>query len=224
MIPLLIDDLYPSMPWDELDTVVFDVGNVLVSFEPQRMLDDLIEDRSLHPVLMERVFRSPYWNMQDRGILDREEAIRVMTGRYRELAAPIRTLMENWDLLKRDIPEGVEALRECKAHGKRILILSNYADYAFRFVQEHFDFFRLADGFVVSSRLGLCKPDASIYRYAAETYGLDPKRTLFIDDTPLNVEAALVQGWQGFCLNRPGKLRAFLRPAGTEDATEEGRQ
>lgn len=213
MVPLMIDDLYPSMPWDELDSIVFDVGNVLLTFSPQQILDEHIPDRSLHPVLMERVFRSPYWNMQDRGILDREEAIRVMTGRYHELEPAIRRVMENWVYLKEEIPEGVEALRAAKAHGKRVLVLSNYGGAAFRWVRQYFDFFQLVDDFIVSGDLGLCKPDSSIYQYAVKTCGLNPARTLFIDDTPLNIEAALNQGWQGFCLNRPGKLRAFLQPA-----------
>lgn len=43
-----------------------------------------------------------------------------------------------------------------------------------------------------------------------DTYHVEPSRTLFIDDTPANIEGAMYVGWQGFCFNRPGKLAAFV--------------
>ena len=210
MVRLMIDDLYEVMPWEALDNVVFDVGNVLLSFNPQQILEELIPDASLYPVLLERVFHSPYWLMQDRGLLTSLEAIPVMVGRHKELEAPIRTIMEHWRELKQAVPEGVEALRAAKAHGKRIYILSNYGKDAFAYIQQQYDFFELVDGFTVSSRLGLCKPDPAIYRHVIQTWDLNAERTLFIDDSPANIECALHEGWQGFCLNRPGKLHDFL--------------
>ena len=58
----------------------------------------------------------------------------------------------------------------------------------------------------------MLKPRFEIYRYLTDTYRLIPERTLFIDDSPVNIETALVLGWQGLCLNRPGRLREFLAP------------
>ena len=56
----------------------------------------------------------------------------------------------------------------------------------------------------------MLKPRFDIYRYLTDTYGLTPERTLFIDDSSANIEAALMLGWKGFCLNEPGKLEKFL--------------
>lgn len=211
MIRWMIDDKYPEMPWDELDTIVFDVGNVLLAFSPQQLMKELVPDRpDLYDTLNTRVFRSPYWVMLDHGTLALEEAIEAMTGRELSLKPYVRQVMENWRDLKGVISEGVDALKAAKAHGKRVYVLSNYHSDSFQFAREKYDFFDLVDDFLVSSRVGLLKPDLAIYRLAQERFQLLPERTLFIDDTPANIEAALYAGWQGFCLNAPGKLRRFI--------------
>lgn len=208
---LMIDDKYPSMPWDELDAVVFDVGNVLLSFDPKAILNDLAGNvPELHPQLMTKVFHSPYWCMRDHGIISEEEAIESMIGRDQHLAPYIRKVMKNWIEMKDVLPEGIEALNACKAHGKKLYVLSNYADEPFAYVDQKYDFFRLFDGKVISSRIKLCKPDPAIYTHVIHTFGLTPARTLFIDDSMANIEAALAMGWQGYCHNKPGKLCEFI--------------
>lgn len=212
MTQWMIDDRYERMPWDELDAVVFDVGNVLLSYSPDEELEHLFPgERELHERLMEKIIKTPYWNMMDRGTLSLQEAIDHMIGRDSALEASIRRFMENWLNYVRPIEEGVEAVRCCKAHGKRVFVLSNYQREAFSTVEDRYDFFKLFDGMVISAREGLIKPDADIYRFVTKTYHLNPERTLFIDDTPANIEGAMALGWQGFCLNYPGKLAAYLK-------------
>lgn len=207
---LTLDDRYSAMPWDALDAVVFDVGNVLVRFSPEEILRRVLPgEETIWPDILRRVFRSPYWAMLDRGVLTHEEAVRAMTGRETRLAGPIRRVLTDWRDLPDVVDEGVAALRQCKAHGKRTYVLSNYNDRAFDFIREKYDFFKLFDGEVVSGREKLVKPDPAIYRLLTERYALAPERTLFIDDTPANIEAALHLGWQGLCY-APGKLEAFF--------------
>ena len=211
---LALDDLFPAMPWERLDAVVFDIGNVLLSFDPDAILEQHFPgDKALQEQLNLKVFRSPYWAALDHGTMTKEEAIAAMIGRDEALAPAVRRLMADWYTFKRPIPEGVETLRACKAHGKKAYVISNYHNDAFDYVASHHDFFNLFDGYVVSAREKLWKPDLAIYRLVTDRYGLVPERTLFIDDTPANVAAALGLGWQGFCLNRPGKLHAFLGQA-----------
>lgn len=210
MPQMMIDDLYPAMPWDEVDAVVFDVGNVLLSFSPVRLLQEIVpECPELHDVLLERVFRSPYWIMLDRGTISIEAAITAMSKGDAALAPYVRRVVKGWWNLP-PIPEGVEALKTCKAQGKKLYVLSNYADEPFRHAQERYGFFGLFDGFIVSSQVHRVKPCRDIYDHLIASFGLTPARTLFIDDTPANIEAALEAGWQGLCFNRPGKLRDFL--------------
>lgn len=210
MIRLLIDDMYDTMPWDEIDAVVFDVGNVLLSFQPEELLNRLLPDRpDLHAELTIRIFRSPYWCMRDRGSASVDEVIAAMSRTAPELEEYIRRVMTGWiDLLP--IAEGFDVLHACKAHGKKLYALTNYADAEFAYACDMHGFHGIFDGFVVSSRLRMIKPGHEIYEHLTECFGLDPARTLFIDDTPVNIEGALECGWQGICFNRPGKLRRFF--------------
>nr|MBR4279733.1 HAD family phosphatase [Clostridia bacterium] len=210
MIRLMIDDKYATMPWDEIDAIVFDVGNVLLSWKADELLNKLVPERpDLHEELTIRVFKSPYWCMRDRESATVEEVIAAMSKTAPELEPYIRRIMLGWI----DLPamaEGVEALNACKAHGKKIYALTNYADKEFAYACKKHDFFALFDDYVVSGREHLVKPGHEIYELLTERLQLDPARTLFIDDSPANIEGALHCGWQGICYNRDGKLRDFF--------------
>lgn len=205
------DDQYTTMPWDKIDAVVFDVGQVLLTFDPPLILREYLPEHSeLHPVLLQKIFRSPYWLMRDRGTITRDEAIELMIGRDEELRPYITHVMHTWVQMKNLVQEGIETLRICKAHGKKLYVLSNYADDAFAIVENKYDFFQLFDQRFVSGRLKMVKPDEVIFQHVIDATGHTPSRVLFLDDSPQNIEAALLYGWQAICYNRPGKLTEFF--------------
>lgn len=211
MMYLMIDDAYETMPWDKIDTVVFDVGNVLLSFCPDKILEtNFPGDTELHSKLTEIAFKSPYWTMLDRGLLTTEEAIEHICARHPEERDAVTKLMYGWIDLKDVCTENVEVLKQCKAMGKKTVVLSNYHKEPFAYIRKKYDFFNLFDDIVVSAHIGLLKPDLDIYKYVTDTYSLVPERTLFIDDTPMNIEAALRMGWQGFLYNKQGKSEKFF--------------
>ena len=210
MIRLMIDDMYDAMPWDKIDTVVFDVGNVLLSWTANELLTRVIPERpDLHEELAERTMRSPYWSMRDRGSATVEEVIHAMSLRKPELEPYIRRIMTEWIDLPA-IAEGVETLKICKDHGVKLYALTNYADKEFAYACEQHDFFALFDDYLVSAREHTIKPGLDIYRLLISRFGLDPERTLFIDDSLMNIEAALESGLQALHYNKDGKLRNFF--------------
>lgn len=210
MIRLMIDDKYPSMPWDEIDAVVFDVGNVLLSFQAQELLDMLVPERpDLHEELTIRIFRSPYWCMRDRNSATLEEVIGAMSMTAPELEPYVRRVMTGWIDLP-PVQEGIDALKTCKAHGVKLYALTNYADKEFAHACRTNEFFSLFDDYVVSGRVRMVKPEHEIYEHLTGKFSLAPARTLFVDDNIANVEAALNCGWQALCFNKPGKLHAFF--------------
>ena len=207
----MIDDRCKTMPWDEIDNVVFDVGNVLLTFSPDKILAEVLPGcPEKYPALKHAVFSSPYWVMMDLGAASQEELTALMVSTAPELKEEITAIMQNWVRVKEPIAEGIHALEACHAHGKKLYVLSNYGRHPFETVESHFDFFRLFDGKVVSSHIHLLKPDPAIYRHLTDTFGLEPARTLFIDDNPPNICAAIWAGWQGLCFNRQGKLNRFF--------------
>ncbi|MGN1368647.1 MAG: HAD family hydrolase [Aristaeellaceae bacterium] len=210
MFHLMLDDQFASMPWDRMDAVVFDVGNVLLSFKPEEQLTRIVPERpDLHAELARRIYQSPYWCMRDRGSATVEEVTGGMSATAPELEPYIRRVMTQWN----DLPvmqEGLDALKACKAHGMKLYALTNYADEEFGIACKKYDFFSLFDGYVVSGRIHMVKPERRIYDHLISRFGLDPARTLFIDDNIANIEAALDAGWQGLCYNKAGKLAAFF--------------
>ncbi len=207
---LMIDDKFTTMPWNEIDAVVFDVGNVLLAWTAEEQLRRIIPERpDLHEELAVRIFKSPYWCMRDRGSASVEEVISAMSKTAPELEAYIRRVMKDWINLPA-MQEGVDALKTCKAHGVKLYALTNFADEEFAIACEKYDFFSLFDDYVVSGRLHMVKPGLEIYNHLIDRFSLDPARTLFIDDSPANIEAALQSGWQGLCYNQAGKLTKFF--------------
>ena len=142
--------------------------------------------------------------------MTRDEAIEAMIGRDEPLRPYITRVMHNWVDLKEVLPEGLKTLQSCKAHGKKVYVLSNYADDAFAVVEHKYDFFNLFDAKFVSGRLKLMKPSEQIFQYVISATGHEPSRVLFLDDTPGNVEGALFCGWQSLCVSHPGKLTEFF--------------
>lgn len=207
----MIDTLYPSMPWDEVDAVVFDIGNVLVAMDEHQVLRAMFPDdpQLQHRVLL-HTLRSPYWHMLDSGELGMEECVDAMTEGDISLREPVRMFVTGWPDYRFVVEEGKNAVLNCKKHGKKLYLLSNYPSEHYERNLREYDFFSLFDGAVISARVGMLKPRFGIYRYLTDTYGLTPERTLFIDDSSANIEAALMLGWKGFCLNEPGKLERFM--------------
>lgn len=207
----LINDLYPSMPWDEIDAVVFDIGKVLVTIDEEAVLKAMFpDDGELRARVRLHTTQSPYWVMLDAGTLTMDECVKAMAGKDTALLEPIRRFVTGWPDYRYVIEEGKQAVLTCKAHGKKLYLLTNYAYEHFQRNMREYDFFSLFDGAVVSSIEHQLKPKPDIYNTLTQRYGLNPKRTLFIDDTPANIEGAFAAGWHGFCMNEPGMLAAFL--------------
>ena len=208
----MIDDLYSHMPWDKVDAIVFDVGGVLITMDPENILATLYPDvKSLYDKLLRKMIRTPYWNMLDAGTFTLHEAIEAMVGRDKELKPYIQCFMNRWSEFNYIIEEGVNALMECKRQRKKTFILSNYPDEHFTVNEQRFDFLKLFDGKVISAREHLLKPKPAIYHLLIDRYRLDASRTMIIDDTPANVESAMREGWYGFCQNMCDKLNSFFK-------------
>lgn len=207
----LINDLYSTMPWDDIDVVVFDIGRVLVTIDQEEVLQAMFpNNRELCTRVRLRTTQSPYWVMLDAGTLSMDECITAMAGNDLSLLEPIRRFVTGWPDYRYVIEEGKQAVLTCKAHGKKLYLLTNYAAEHFQRNMMEYDFFSLFDGAVVSSVEHQLKPKPDIYQTLVRRYGLIPERTMFIDDNPANIEGAFAAGWHGFCMNEPGTLSAFL--------------
>lgn len=213
--PILLNEHETSMPWDAVDTVVFDIGNVLLRFDPDYILRALFEDAHKRAVLMEKVFRSPYWIELDRGALTYAEAARRMAQGDARLEADAAYLLDHWCAHKKVIAQGWAAARACAAHGKRLCLLSNYHREAFEYNLAHHAIFSLFDVRLISCYVHQLKPEAEIYDTLIHVSGLNPARSVFLDDMLVNVQGAMRAGLNGYWVRSEAEMGAFF--AGTPE-------
>lgn len=195
--------------------VVFDVGNVLIEWDPRHIYRDLFDgDELLMDDFLENVC-SPAWNAeQDRG-RSWAEGVALLTAERPDCAELIRAFDDCWSLSVPGAIDGsVDLLRRLKAQGTPVYALTNFSAEKFAETRRRFDFFDLFDGIVVSAHERLIKPDPALYRVLFDRYGLDPRRIGFIDDSPANVATARELGMTAWRFTGPDRFEADLTAAG----------
>lgn len=201
---------------DVYKNIIFDLGNVLLKFQPEEYLRTKIQEEQRVLEVHKELFQSEEWVMLDRGTITEEEARDILAQRSKENGALIRLAFENWYELLTPIEESVEVLQELKQAGYKVYFLSNFHLLAFEHVTQQYGFFDLFDGGIVSYKEKLVKPEAGIYSRILEEYRLKPEESVFIDDTPVNIEGARKAGIQTILLTDSIDLRERLRTLGID--------
>jgi len=179
--------------------VVFDMGNVLIHFKPERFIKRMgITDQQAGQLLIREVFGSVAWSLMDWGVMDEAACEREVLPRLPEaLRAPARQLIHRWDQPIMPM-EGMAAfVRRCKEAGLGIYLLSNASGRLHDYWPD-IPGSPLFDGVVVSADHRCVKPMPQIFDYLLNRFGLAAPECLFIDDMPINVAGAMTVGMQGF--------------------------
>ena len=201
--------------------VVFDLGGVLVDWNPRYLYRTLFDgdDAAMERFLAEVC--TPAWNdEQDRG-RPFAEACALLVREHPDK----RALIEAWPLrydetMAGPIPGTVEILAELRERGVPLYALSNWSAETFPKAQARFPFLDWFRGIALSGALRLAKPDPAIYRYLLDNYRLRAEDTLFIDDVARNVETAASLGMHAVRFTDAGTLRAALVDYGLLEAGE----
>lgn len=180
-----------------IKNVIFDIGNVLVTFLWEDLAGELGFDEDAIRIMNERVI-GDRWNELDRGVMSEKEAVE-----YIKEAIP--GLEDKFDVLWSRIGEVIESydysenwVRELKQRGANVYLLSNFPKDLFtRLSKTKMPFLPYVDGKVISSFVQKIKPDPDIYECLMDTYGLNPDECVFIDDRKVNVDAAKALGMHG---------------------------
>ena len=170
--------------------VVFDLGGVLIDWDPRYLYRKLLADEAAVEEFLATVC-TPEWNAeQDRG-RPFAEGVAELVERHPLHAAAIAAYHERWpEMLGGEIPGTVEVLAELRATGVPLYALTNWSAETFGIARERFEFLEWFDGVLVSGEERLIKPDPAIFRLLLDRFGLDPGTTFYVDDAEANVAAA----------------------------------
>lgn len=177
--------------------IVFDVGKVLVYFEPDWIMDKLGFSLETKAVLRKAMFEDPLWNEVDRGVMTTEELVDAFAKNAPDYEAEIReTYLHVGDSIEL-LPHAVEWTSSLKKRGYHLYIISNYGEYTLEQTKAKMDFLEYMDGAIFSYQYQIIKPDSRIYEQLLKNYDLKAAECVFIDDKAENVEGAKAVGYQG---------------------------
>lgn len=172
-------------------TVVFDVGNVLIEWDPRHLYRRVFDgDEAKMKAFMTEVVTSA-WNVeQDRG-RSVEDGIALLVGQFPEWEAEIRAFDLRWhEMVPGAIEVNVDLLAALNRAGTPTYAITNFSREKWAECVVRFPFLNSFAGAVVSAHEGVIKPDPRIYECLAERYDLDLGRCVFIDDSSRNIAAA----------------------------------
>lgn len=192
-----------------IDAVVFDIGNVLIEWNPERFFDTKIGvDR--RTALFAAVDLHKMHDAVDRGG-DLATVVQDAARQYPEWEADILIWRDHWlDMVGPTIEPSVVILRNLRARGVPVFALSNFGRGTFEMSVPDYPFLEEFDRSYISGQMGVIKPDAEIYRRVEDDCGVAPDRLLFTDDRADNIAAADARGWQTHLFDGPDGFHARL--------------
>ncbi|HTW21594.1 MAG TPA: GNAT family N-acetyltransferase [Mycobacteriales bacterium] len=203
-------------------TVVFDLGNVLLDWDPRTLFARLIEDPDELDHFLGEVCTRAWHDAQDRG-RPAEEAIAELAAKFPEYADLIAAYYARWpDMTTGAMPACVDIVRELRGAGIRLVALTNWPADTFEPARDRFPFFAWFEGIVVSGQEGIAKPDEEIFRRLLDRYDVDPATAVYVDDTQVHVDTASRLGMTAFRYRDAASLRRDLAGTGLPVAADIG--
>lgn len=197
------------------DTIIFDLGGVLIDWNPRFLYRKIFKTEEEITWFLENIC-TPEWNDQQDAGRSFEAATEELVVRFPAHEEAIRAWYGRWqETIGGAIHGTVDILREVrqkKSH--RLYALTNWSAQTFPWALDNFEFLHWFEGIVVSGVEKTRKPHPEFYQILFDRYQVDPRRTIFIDDNVKNIEAGRAIGLQTIHFTSPEVLRESLRQGG----------
>jgi len=189
--------------------VVFDIGNVLIEWQPERFYDARVGEARR---------REMFAAIDLHGINDEVDRggnfrhlIYAAAETYPDFRDEVRMWHDNWiDMASPAIPRSVRILRKLREVGVPVFALSNFGIQTFEMAEKVYPFLNEFDRRYISGHMAVIKPDAEIYAMLEADCGHAPQGLLFADDRIDNINAAAARGWQTYHFDTPEGWAARL--------------
>lgn len=194
--------------------VVFDLGGVLIDWDPRRAYRHLLPDDAAIEEFLATVC-TPAWNYRQDAGRSIAEAEAELIAKFPGKEKLIRAYYEGHEISISGAIQGtVDILEALHEKSTPLYALTNWSAETFPRTRPRFAFFQRFRAIAVSGELKLAKPDPAIYRHLLGVIGAPPEECLFVDDAPKNVAGAQAVGMQALRFETPEKLAADFRALG----------
>lgn len=199
----------------KINTIIFDLGGVLIDWNPAYVFDKLITDETKRKQFFAEVC-TPEWNEEQDAGRSLKEATQMLVDQHPDWQEYIEAYYGRWEeMLGGPINETVEIFRELKAKGNyKFYALTNWSAELFPVALKKYDFLHWFDGRLVSGEEKMRKPFPEFYQLLLDRFNIKKEEAIFIDDNLRNAEAAQQFGIQTIRFTTPMDLRQKLTASG----------
>lgn len=174
-----------------INTVIFDIGMVLVYFRWKELYKSLGFEGEKFECIAKATVYNPWWNEFDKGLMSVEEVVEQYALGAPEYREDIAGIYEHSHEFIEVYEYTVPWIRQLKERGYKVYVLSNWSKPAYEANKDtHLSFLREMDGGILSFREGVIKPNREIYQLLCDRYQIEPLEAIFLDDNEANIEAA----------------------------------
>jgi 2-haloacid dehalogenase len=209
----------------KIDTIIFDLGGVLVDWNPDYVYKTIFNDEKKMRAFYSDVCTSDWNEEQDAG-RTLKEATEELVARFPAEEKNIRAYYDRWEeMLKGPIEGTVDVLRDLKETGSfRLYALTNWSAETFPIALKRFEFLHWFDGRLVSGEEKIRKPFLEIYELLLKRFNIKPSSAVYIDDNARNLTAPKELGIHTILFQSPQQLREELNALGILITSATGKQ
>lgn len=196
-----------------INTIVLDIGQVLVEFCWKEYLEECGYDEETKEKVRNATVLSEHWGEQDRGVLSSKELTKICCKKEPSVAKEIAKLFEDISKLAIEYDYSENFIKNLKENGYKVYLLSNFGSN-FATLKETFRFYPYVDGGVISYEVKQIKPEPEIYQSLIKKYDIHPEEAVFLDDREDNIEAAKQFGFHTIIVDKIENIFNELRELG----------
>lgn len=196
-----------------IKNIIFDLGNVLISFKPSEYFDKKKYPEAIKKTILTDIFGSNEWQLLDKGEITTSQTINAIAKRSTLKKEEIVHIFNLRTDVIFPLDSNIRILPELKKRGLRLYYLSNFPVDIFDEVRTGYYFFKYFDGGLISGSAKSSKPESRIYEILLDKYALIPDECLFVDDIEINVKTAEAIGMKGLFTNGSLKIAREIEKA-----------
>lgn len=192
-----------------IKNIIFDMGNVILRWDPSYIASKITSDQDKRLLIENELFKSKEWQLLDQGLITVDEASELIKQRSNDEIL-IEALYHWYDYFE-PFEAIIPLVKRLKDKDYKIYLLSN-CSLQFDNYYHRVEAFKYFDGFYISAKHHLLKPDVKIYEHFLTTFSLKSEECIFIDDIEANVLGARKANIQAYLHNgNVDELDLFLK-------------